>query len=186
MIITNIYSHSRQIESPSSLQDDPAYSLTSSHSLASLTEYMLQPVQQYSMLSFHDYYQEEGLIIIMLHQIPKTITTWRLQQILQQLQHLARRWLLRITTSHTHRSQSSHKQKRGEEQPEAMWTIYFLIPQSWATATAKPHWQYLKYKWDTESRGAFFLFGTEIDEYVNLQGVGIIFIKVFEAVGTEL
>ena len=41
-----------------------------------------------------------------------------------------------ITTSHTHRSQSSHKQKRGEEQPEAMWTIYFLIPQSWATATA--------------------------------------------------
>eukprot|EP00956_Cyclotella_meneghiniana_P036829 scaffold131100_cov97-Cyclotella_meneghiniana.AAC.3 len=35
-----------------------------------------------------------------------------------------------ITTSHTHRSQSSHKQKRGEEQPEAMWTIYFLIPNS--------------------------------------------------------
>jgi hypothetical protein len=51
--------------------------------LASLTEYMLQPVEQYSMLSFHDYYQEEGVIIIMLHQIPKTITTWRLQQILQ-------------------------------------------------------------------------------------------------------
>eukprot|EP00956_Cyclotella_meneghiniana_P030804 scaffold78721_cov47-Cyclotella_meneghiniana.AAC.1 len=36
---------------------------------------MLQPVEQYSMLSFHDYYQEEGVIIIMLHQIRRLTPT---------------------------------------------------------------------------------------------------------------